>query len=337
MQAARRTVKPVKPVKVPAAKVIQVAKPLAIPKAALTAKPTNGAKPSSRAESKTSAKAVAQKIVEPVIPADKDLTTKTARGVVKDRIVLMVPDPNWLHCHWELTVQSVLRAEAALGQEWYSAKPVIRLFDVTSLDTTSTAEAPVRDIAIRGGYSHWYIDVPQPPRSYRADIGYITRRGHFHPLCRSNVVTPPMAGQTEPLDESWPAKDDAQQDKSLATQGGLEAAGMMLQATAGDETRRATRDPGPDRLRRFGFEMNAELIVTGRTDPSARVTLQNEPMKLRTDGTFVMRYSLTDGRQIIPAVAISADGMEERTVVLAIERNTKYLDPLVHDLYSGEE
>ena len=55
-------------------------------------------------------------------------------------------------------------------------------------------------------------------------------------------------------------------------------------------------------------------------------------MKLRPDGTFTMRYSFPDGRQIIPAVAASADGIEERTIVLAVERNTKELEPMIHDV-----
>ena len=57
-------------------------------------------------------------------------------------------------------------------------------------------------------------------------------------------------------------------------------------------------------------------------------------MKLRPDGTFTMLFSLPDSRQIIPAVATSADGAEERTIVLAVERNTKRLDPMVHDQMS---
>ena len=75
------------------------------------------------------------------------------------------------------------------------------------------------------------------------------------------------------------------------------------------------------------------MIVYGKTDPTASVTLQNEPVKLRPDGTFTMRFSLPDSRQIIPAVATSTDGMEEQTIVLAVERNTKRLDPMIHDLY----
>jgi hypothetical protein len=83
--------------------------------------------------------------------------------------------------------------------------------------------------------------------------------------------------------------------------------------------------------RDFKFQVDAELIVYGSTDPNARVTLQGEPVKLRPDGTFTMRFSLPDSRQIIPAVAVSPDGVEERTIILAVERNTKQLEPLVRD------
>ena len=91
----------------------------------------------------------------------------------------MVRDPYWLHCYWELTRQAIQRAEAALGQDWHGAKPILRLLDVSSHDTTSTAESIVRDIDIHGGCNNWYIDVANPPRSYRVDIGYLSRSGQF--------------------------------------------------------------------------------------------------------------------------------------------------------------
>jgi hypothetical protein len=78
--------------------------------------------------------------------------------------------------------------------------------------------------------------------------------------------------------------------------------------------------------------VDAELIVHGTTEPNARVTLQGEPAKLRPDGTFTIRFSLPDSRQIIPVVASSADGAEERTIVLAVERYTKELEPMIHDV-----
>ena len=83
--------------------------------------------------------------------------------------------------------------------------------------------------------------------------------------------------------------------------------------------------------RAFWFKLDAELIVYGATEPNARVTLQGEPVKLRPDGTFTMRFSLPDSRQIIPAVATSPDGVEERTIVLAGRAYTKHLEPMMHE------
>ena len=75
---------------------------------------------------------------DPSAKVPKDLPT----GYGKDRIVVMVRDPYWLHCYWELTRHAIQRAEAALGQEWHASKPILRLLDVTSHDTTSSAESP---------------------------------------------------------------------------------------------------------------------------------------------------------------------------------------------------
>ncbi len=90
-----------------------------------------------------------------------------------------------------------------MGQDWHEARPILRVMDVSSEDTTSSAERHVRDIPIHGGVNNWYIDVLEPPRSYRIDIGYLSRRGKFYVLARSNVVTTPRAGVTDTLDENW--------------------------------------------------------------------------------------------------------------------------------------
>jgi hypothetical protein len=97
------------------------------------------------------------------------------------------------------------------------------------------------------------------------------------------------------------------------------------------ETAFGTGATPPGAIKKFFFDIDAKLIVFGRTDPSAHLTLNNDPIKLNSDGTFRMMFNLPDSRQIIPAVAASADGVEERTIVLAIERNTKHLDPMIHD------
>jgi hypothetical protein len=237
----------------------------------------------------------------------------------------------------------VQRAEAALKQDWHGARPIIRLFDVTSQDTTSTSETPVRDIPIHGYGDTWYIEVTQPPRQYRADIGYVSRRGEFFVLARSNVVTPPKAGASETFEAGWPDLDTKKAERVLAMSTGFETSegDSELRRYLEEKLKRSLGGPKdtafgtgavpPGSIKKFFFELDAKLVVFGKTDPTAHVTLGNEPIQLSGDGTFFMSLSLPDSRQIIPAVATSADGVEERTIVLAVERNTKHLDPMIHD------
>ena len=297
----------------------------------------------------TPAKKKADKKAEPAPAAN--LNGKPPRhlqgGHQKDRIVVVVRDPFWLHAFWELTQQSVQRAEAALGQDWHGAKPILRVCDVSAQDTTSTAERIVRDVDIHGGCNNWYIEADQPPRSYRVDIGYVSKRGQFYALARSNVVTPPKAGVSDAVDENWTDADAKQADRLYAMSSGFDpSAGdtRALKEFLEERFRRplhapalpnAPTPPGAPKGNKFFFTIDAEMIVFGRTVAGARVTLQGEPVKLRPDGTFTMRYSFPDGRQILPAIAESADGSEERKIVLAVERNTKELEPLIHDDSDG--
>ena len=281
----------------------------------------------------------------PAVSSMKLASTAPPRALdhacVKDRIIAMVRDPYWLHAYWELSRSTLARAQAALGQDWHTARPVLRLMDVTSEDTTSASERHVRDIQIHGGVNNWYIDVINPPRAYRIDVGYLARRGKFFVLARSNVVSTPRVGVSDVLDENWASVQD--QFQKIYHQSG---------SPNGSATSQDLRELFEERLRRpmhglslqslgtgalhglsngFHFEIDAELIVYGTTEPNAKVTLQGEPVQLRPDGTFTVRFGLPDSRQIIPAVAASPDGVEERTIVLAVERNTKELEPMIHD------
>ena len=69
------------------------------------------------------------------------------------------------------------------------------------------------------------------------------------------------------------------------------------------------------------------MIVYGATQPNAYVTLQGEPVKLQADGTFRVRVEMPNKRQVIPIVASAADGSARQTVVMAVERNTKSMEP----------
>jgi hypothetical protein len=281
----------------------------------------------------------------------KDLAIRHSHGngkghrngvVLKDRAVLMVRDAYWLQASWEITRQSVQRARAAMAENWHLARPILRLLEVDAGSTTSSAEKIERDIEIHGGVNNWYIDVKDPPKSYRVAVGYVASDGKFFQIARSNAVTTPLPGSSDAIDKNW--TDVAENYEKIYSQSGgnEDAAGEDLQEMFEERLRRPMGAPmvtrygiGAEatlnRRRDFEFEVDAELIIYGTTRPDAHVQLAGEPVKLRNDGSFTVRLSLPDRRQVLPVVASSGDGMEQRTIVLAVERNTKVMEPYVRD------
>ena len=81
---------------------------------------------------------------------------------------------------------------------------------------------------------------------------------------------------------------------------------------------------GWERRKGFWFNVNAELIIYGATEPDAEVKIGDRVIKLRSDGTFSFRFSLPDGKYHLPAVATSADGTDSRTAALSFSRFTEY-------------
>ncbi|MGI9455214.1 MAG: DUF4912 domain-containing protein [Aeoliella sp.] len=261
-------------------------------------------------------------------------------GPRQDRLVVMVRDPYWLHAVWELSQHSVDRAQAAMGPHWHTAQPTLRLFRIMEAGA-STHE---RDIVIHGGVSNWYVDVNEPPCQFRTEIGYLGKNGVFHCLARSNTVQTPPASTSDAVDENW-ADVAEHADRIYAMSGGYSPGGTSreLQELLEERLRRplgspmstryghgaASLDGSAEKLR---FAIDAEVIVYGAANRDAHVTLKGEPVQLRSDGTFAVRLSLPDKRQVIPIVVSSADGVEQRTVILAVERNTKRMEPVVRDI-----
>ncbi len=261
----------------------------------------------------------------------------------RDRLIVMVRDPYWLHAYWELTRQSVERAKAALGQDWHTAVPVLRVMEVADASSTNSTEVWLRDIPIHGGVNHWYIDVNDPPKGYRLAIGYKAGDDRFYVIARSNTVTTPAAGTSDLLDENW-ADVAVNVDKIYAMSGGYsqERDSSELQELFEERLRRPMGSPMQTRFgvgaaallgreNEFTLTVDSELIIYGSTKPGSHVTLRGEPVNLRPDGTFTVRYTLGDRREVIPVVATSQDGCQQRTTVVAIERNTKQMEAVTRD------
>ena len=52
---------------------------------------------------------------------------------------------------------------------------------------------------------------------------------------------------------------------------------------------------------------------------------------MESDGSFMVRFNMPDRRQVFPIVACSVDGTQQRTIVLAVERNTKVMEPVARE------
>lgn len=256
----------------------------------------------------------------------------------KDQLVVMVRDPYWLHAHWSLSQPSIDRAQAALGQRWHQCRPTLRVFRIMEAGSAVLD----RDITIHGGVSNWYVDVTEPPCHFRMEIGYLADDGTFYALARSNSVQTPSVDTNETFDENW--SDVAEHaDRIFAMSGGYSPQGTSRELQELLEAR-LHRPMGSPMNTRYGsgaaldagacleLAVDAEVTIYGVTSRSAHVTLKGVPVSVRSDGTFSAKLKLPEQRQVIPIVASACDGVEQRTIILAIDRNTKAMEPLFRDI-----
>lgn len=273
--------------------------------------------------------------------AFRDLAARTSeskkRSGGRDRMVLLVRDPYWLHVYWEVMRGSVQRAKVALGDHWHEARPTLRILHVDEDGSANAFEDVYRDISIHGGVNNWYVDIQSPPGAFRAVLGYQLADGRFHQIAKSNTVTTPLPNGQGVFDTHWAdVEKDYERIYSLSGGHQTEHGRSDLREIFEEKLRRPISEPI---FARFGggvsvdkdgfpFEVDAEMIVYGVTDPKATVNMAGEPVKVRNDGSFAVSFAIPDRRQVIPVVASSRDGSKQRTTVLAIERNTKVMEPI---------
>jgi len=69
--------------------------------------------------------------------------------------------------------------------------------------------------------------------------------------------------------------------------------------------------------------VRTELIVSGSTDPQARLTVAGDTVDLRPDGSFTLRFELPDGRQVLPVRAETPDGELSREITPVVQKETR--------------
>lgn len=277
----------------------------------------------------------------------KTLETPSTDGqIVQDRLALSVCGPFWLHSCWEISGTLISRIRAAMGHLWHTADPVLRLYRITS-DTAGLIHRDyLSDIAIQGGVYNWYISVDDPPNSFLAEIGYKARDGQFFSLVSSNIVETPQRSVSDGIgsEANWRSGSPFGFLTSPETRftrfdtPGIASGAETAPPSAGYPTA-ATNLPKPTlgRLNReFDLKVDAEVVIKGKTSPDVQLTIKGERIWLKDDGSFMIRYNLPERRHVFPVVAVSRDGIEMKTVVLAVERNTKNLETVIRDQSEDE-
>lgn len=93
---------------------------------------------------------------------------------------------------------------------------------------------------------------------------------------------------------------------------------LTLQAPAPPSSTEWSHGPS----RSFWLEVNAEVILYGRTEREARVTIGGRSIPLRSDGSFRFQFTLPDGAYDLPVVAVSPAGDDTRSARLEFSRTT---------------
>ncbi|MFH1577815.1 MAG: DUF4912 domain-containing protein [Candidatus Omnitrophota bacterium] len=250
-------------------------------------------------------------------------------GYAQDRIVLQVRDPLWIHAYWEITKPT----EDRLKQEFSGLinkgfRKVLRVYDVTDKIFTGDNPNHFFDIEITPAADNWYINTKKAGRSWCVDLGLILDDGRFITIVRSNTVSTPLDGPSDITDEKWMIPDDI---FARFYGMGIGTGSSPFKLKKGERFKREFGSGGlfsgsipakKKKVKGFWLVVNTELIVYGSTQPDANVTVAGQPVKLRPDGSFSVRFLLPDGKQVIPVVATSSDGEQKRKITPIVTKET---------------
>jgi hypothetical protein len=278
-------------------------------------------------------------------------------------LLLAARDPHWLYAHWDLTPQqqrryNALSADRHLVVRVFSGAMETRPVREVHVHPESrhwfihADRAETRYIAELGYYQpgrQWATIATSapamtPPDTVSTDptVRFVTipaqvRLTQLAALAKQIVpadLPPPEAARERALAELvglYPVQQDAGNSASIVEliQGRGErevpTTALALTVRPGGETERVTSPLGAAEQRPTGFwfNLNAELVIYGATEPGVSVTIGGRPISLRPDGTFSCRFSLPDGDHAVTVSAMSA-GDELRQADLKFSRRTEH-------------
>ena len=97
-----------------------------------------------------------------------------------ERLYLTARDPRWLYAYWDLSVQQMAKHR----MKSRDGRVVLRLFEKNHRES-------LQEITLTPEARNWYIPVPKPATTYRAQLGYYQPQGSFKVISESRETTTP--------------------------------------------------------------------------------------------------------------------------------------------------
>jgi len=286
---------------------------------------------------------------------DEQSSTKEYKDISQTKVVFLPRDPEWAYVFWEISDQ-----DRSNAQNQGANRLCLRLADVTNTNNSEGNPGTLQEVVVDSHSTEWYLPIPLGGRDYKVELGY--RIGHkWMSLAQSSSATVPSLRPSDqildqfvpfsleaPINTSEPVEESFTSDQPDS---GLHER-LYQSATTKFRTRRIGSEefqegiPGDKNLnndsgsglwasglnesgiggvaqaRSFWLVADAELIVYGATDPSAKLFIEDEEVPLAHDGTFRLQVPFRDGTQNYSIKAIDKDGVDSRNITMKFERVT---------------
>ena len=275
---------------------------------------------------------------------------------INTKVVFLPRDPEWAYVFWQISESDREKAQS-LGAN----KLCLRLFDATGLGEGKLTQGTLRQMNVDSYSTECYLPIPLSNRDYKVELGY-KYGFKWMSLAFSSVSHVPSSHPSEQiLDKFVPFNLDApsftETSSTIDTPQVQEVNGLherLYQAATSMPTRKKvgseefmedmnTKNPqsninesgigqwssglnqsggGIVKNRSFWLVADAELIVYGATDPSAKLTIGEEEVPLAADGTFRLQVPFRDGSQKYEIKAFTDSDDQEKRITMKFDRST---------------
>ena len=270
------------------------------------------------------------------------------------KVVFLPRDPQWAYVFWEISEGDKKRAQALQAN-----RLCLRLFDVTGIEQGTSHRQTLQEIPLDSHSTEWYVPIPMSDRDYRVELGFRSASRWISLGFSSTAKVPSLQPSSQILDQFVPFSLEGSTTfptsvKELSVESNDNGLHERLYQTAAKNFRR-TRIGSEEFQEQSAFDKgfsgsgagiwasgrnesgiggvvsqessswlvaDAELVVYGSTDPSAKLTIGGEEVPLSKEGTFRLQVPFRDGMQNYSIQATFIEGDQKRNITMQFERTT---------------